>query len=191
MVMHWKTVNMAKPILSKLVMPRFGPSQYSWQVSDSCGILQVKTPCFIFNQPQRGSKRWQKRETITHKFILLSHLQLFRMSSVDDHHLDKWLNNQLIRDVRLTGDFTYDLHSPCQALEERRKKRRIDHIYFPSISQENSIIIDRFSGWKRQECWEVHCMSTKLEFLFRLRRKRGETATAVLWQDVFLLHWSS
>ena len=29
MVMHWKTVSMAKPMLSKLVMPLFGPSQRS------------------------------------------------------------------------------------------------------------------------------------------------------------------
>jgi hypothetical protein len=28
-VMHWKTVSIASPKLSKLVMPRFGPIQYS------------------------------------------------------------------------------------------------------------------------------------------------------------------
>jgi hypothetical protein len=47
---------MAKPILSKLVMPLFGPSQYSRHISDSFGMLQVKTPCFIFNQPHIGSR---------------------------------------------------------------------------------------------------------------------------------------
>jgi hypothetical protein len=36
-------------------MPRFGPSQYSRQTSDSFGILHVNTPCFIFNQPHMGS----------------------------------------------------------------------------------------------------------------------------------------
>ena len=31
-VMHWKTVSMANPMLSKLVMPKFGPSQWSMHV---------------------------------------------------------------------------------------------------------------------------------------------------------------
>ncbi len=31
-VMHWNTVNMARPKLSKLVIPWFGPSQYSSHV---------------------------------------------------------------------------------------------------------------------------------------------------------------
>lgn len=31
-VMHWNTVNMAKPILSKLVIPKFGPSHFSKHV---------------------------------------------------------------------------------------------------------------------------------------------------------------
>jgi len=30
-VMHWKTVSIARPKLSKLVIPRFGPTQYKSQ----------------------------------------------------------------------------------------------------------------------------------------------------------------
>lgn len=32
MVIHWNTVNIAKPILSKLVIPEFGPTQFSSHV---------------------------------------------------------------------------------------------------------------------------------------------------------------
>ncbi len=31
-VMHWNTVSMAYPMLSKLVMPKLGPSQYPLQM---------------------------------------------------------------------------------------------------------------------------------------------------------------
>jgi hypothetical protein len=31
-VIHWNTVNMAKPMLSKEVMPKFGPSHFSRHV---------------------------------------------------------------------------------------------------------------------------------------------------------------
>lgn len=42
MVMHWKTVSMAKPMLSKDVMPLFGPSHFSKHVLSS--YLQTFAP---------------------------------------------------------------------------------------------------------------------------------------------------
>lgn len=42
MVMHWKTVSMAKPMLSKDVIPLFGPSHFSKHVLSS--YLQTFAP---------------------------------------------------------------------------------------------------------------------------------------------------
>ena len=42
MVTHWNTVSMAKPMLSKEVMPWFGPSHFSEQMETSRS--HVKAP---------------------------------------------------------------------------------------------------------------------------------------------------
>ena len=42
MVMHWKTVNMAKKMLSKLVMPKLGPSQPSRHVGAGAQALKMR-----------------------------------------------------------------------------------------------------------------------------------------------------
>jgi hypothetical protein len=50
-------------------MPLFGPFQYSRQTSDSLGILHVKTPCFIFNQPQTSSNSAEKNYSPESSYI--------------------------------------------------------------------------------------------------------------------------